>query len=131
MIGGYIVSINTQLDAIATSAREQSVGLSEVNSAVNQIDQTTQQNAAMVEEATAASAALAGEADKLRRLVGRFQLGSFSSAGYLMPNADEYVSAVHHAPVPVQSPARNLVSKLALAVSAGGKSSATAAVSSE
>ncbi|MDO1581821.1 methyl-accepting chemotaxis protein [Rhizobium oryzicola] len=75
VIEDHVVAINGQLDAIATSAREQSVGLSEVNTAVNQMDQTTQQNAAMVEQATAASASLAGEAEKLRQLVGRFQLG--------------------------------------------------------
>ncbi len=75
VIEQHVVAINTQLDAIATSAREQSVGLAEVNTAVNQMDQTTQQNAAMVEEATAASSSLATEADKLRQLVGRFHLG--------------------------------------------------------
>ncbi|HWU64489.1 MAG TPA: methyl-accepting chemotaxis protein, partial [Ensifer sp.] len=80
VIEQHVVAINSQLDAIATSAREQSLGLGEVNTAVNQMDQTTQQNAAMVEEATAASSSLANEADKLRELVGRFQLGSHRSA---------------------------------------------------
>jgi methyl-accepting chemotaxis protein len=41
---------------------------------VNQIDQVTQQNAAMAEEATAASHALAQEATDLNGLLGRFQL---------------------------------------------------------
>ncbi len=50
-----------------------SLGLSEVNSAVNQMDQTTQQNAAMVEEASASSTSLASEAEKLRQLVGQFR----------------------------------------------------------
>ncbi len=80
VIEQHVVSINSQLDAIATSAREQSVGLAEVNTAVNQMDQTTQQNAAMVEEATAASNSLATEADKLRELVGRFRLGQQAGA---------------------------------------------------
>jgi len=80
VIEEHVVSINNQLDAIATSAREQSVGLSEVNTAVNQMDQTTQQNAAMVEEATAASSSLAVEAEKLRHLVDRFQLGGHARA---------------------------------------------------
>ncbi|MCM2475354.1 HAMP domain-containing protein [Rhizobium sp. CG5] len=71
----YIVTINRHMDAIATSAREQSVGLSEVNTAVNQMDQVTQQNAAMVEEANAASATLANEAERLREMIGQFQLG--------------------------------------------------------
>ncbi|MUZ61883.1 methyl-accepting chemotaxis protein [Agrobacterium vitis] len=70
----YIVTINRHMDAIALSAREQSVGLSEVNTAVNQMDQVTQKNAAMVEETNAASAALASEATVLLDLVRRFNL---------------------------------------------------------
>ncbi|SMC91842.1 HAMP domain-containing methyl-accepting chemotaxis protein [Rhizobium sp. RU36D] len=73
-IGDYVVQINGLMDAIAVSAREQSTGLAEVNTAVNQMDQTTQQNAAMVEQSTAASAALASEAARLRELVGQFRL---------------------------------------------------------
>ena len=65
---------------IAASAQEQSTGLHEVNSAVNQMDQVTQQNAAMVEESTAASHALAQEADELARLIGRFQVGGEAAA---------------------------------------------------
>jgi len=61
---------------IAASAREQSTGLAEVNSAVNQMDQVTQQNAAMVEQSTAASRALAKEAEELTQLVARFRLGT-------------------------------------------------------
>jgi methyl-accepting chemotaxis protein len=64
------------MDAIATSAREQSVGLAEVNTAVNQMDQVTQQNAAMVEETNAASATLANEAGRLRELISQFVLGN-------------------------------------------------------
>ena len=60
---------------IASSAQEQAVGLGEVNSAINQMDQVTQQNAAMVEEATAASHALAAEAEALSRLVSQFNVG--------------------------------------------------------
>jgi methyl-accepting chemotaxis protein len=104
----HVVAINTQLTAIATSAREQSVGLSEVNTAVNQMDQTTQQNAAMVEEATAASATLASEAERLRQLVGRFQLGAAASIS--QPRA------ASHAARPVASPARALTARVAKSV---------------
>ncbi|KIQ01747.1 chemotaxis protein [Agrobacterium tumefaciens] len=125
VIDDHVAAINGQLDAISTSAREQSVGLTEVNTAVNQMDQTTQQNAAMVEQATAASSTLANEAEKLRQLVSRFQLSSGSkgsvSAGYgAGPLA---VASANHAPAP--SPAR----KLSRAV--GGGSSAAAAQSWE
>ncbi|THV23669.1 methyl-accepting chemotaxis protein [Peteryoungia ipomoeae] len=71
-----IIAVNDHMQAIASSAREQSTGLSEVNSAVNQMDQVTQQNAAMVEESNAASASLAQETMRLRELISRFQLGS-------------------------------------------------------
>ncbi len=79
-IGDFITQINTHMDSIATSAREQSVGLAEVNTAVNSMDQTTQQNAAMVEQSNAASNSLAQEAGSLRELVSRFQLGNLASS---------------------------------------------------
>ncbi len=71
----YIVTINQHMDSIATSAREQSTGLGEVNTAVNQMDQVTQQNAAMVEETNAAGTTLATEAGNLRELISQFTLG--------------------------------------------------------
>ncbi len=76
----YVVTINQHMDAIATSAREQSVGLAEVNTAVNQMDQVTQQNAAMVEETNAASATLANEACRLRELISQFVLDARNSS---------------------------------------------------
>ncbi|MEI2301667.1 HAMP domain-containing methyl-accepting chemotaxis protein [Ensifer sp. MJa1] len=81
-IEGFIVTINQHMDAIAVSAQEQSAGLSEVNTAVNQMDQVTQQNAAMVEEANAASATLAQEAGRLRELIARFTLVETAGQGY-------------------------------------------------
>ncbi|ARQ62194.1 methyl-accepting chemotaxis domain-containing protein (plasmid) [Rhizobium sp. Kim5] len=64
------------MQVIATSAREQSTGLAEINTAVNLMDQATQQNAAMVEQSTAAAASLSSEAGRLRELVNQFQLES-------------------------------------------------------
>ena len=63
------------VSTIAASAQEQAVGLQQVNTAVNQMDQVTQQNAAMVEESTAASHALAKESEELSRLMEQFRLG--------------------------------------------------------
>jgi methyl-accepting chemotaxis protein len=74
-VESHIGAINEHMAAIATSAREQSTGLAEVNVAVNQMDQVTQKNAAMVEEATAASVMLARESGRLRELIGQFDLG--------------------------------------------------------
>jgi methyl-accepting chemotaxis protein len=67
--------INALVVEIAASAKTQSVGLLEVNAAVTQMDQMTQQNAAMVEESTAACHALAQEASQLGRMMGQFQIG--------------------------------------------------------
>ncbi|KGF67269.1 chemotaxis protein [Hoeflea sp. BAL378] len=70
----YIVTVNDHMKAIASAAAEQSVGLSEVNTAVNQMDQVTQQNAAMVEESTAASYTLSAEAGRLGEMIAQFRL---------------------------------------------------------
>ncbi|WP_419757842.1 HAMP domain-containing methyl-accepting chemotaxis protein [Acidisoma sp.] len=67
--------LNTLVMDIAASAQEQATALGQVNSAVSAMDQTTQQNAAMVEESTAASHGLAAEAEELSRLVGQFSIG--------------------------------------------------------
>jgi methyl-accepting chemotaxis protein len=73
-ISGFIAEMNGHMESIASSSREQSTGLAEVNTAVNSMDQATQQNAAMVEQSTAASASLALEAARLAELVGQFTL---------------------------------------------------------
>ncbi|WP_158810805.1 methyl-accepting chemotaxis protein [Beijerinckia sp. L45] len=74
-IQGRIGEINALVGKIATSAQNQAKSLSEVNAAIDQVDRVTQQNAAMVEESTAASHSLASEADALAGLVDRFSLG--------------------------------------------------------
>ncbi|WP_081158197.1 methyl-accepting chemotaxis protein [Ensifer aridi] len=66
--------VNEQVASIATAAREQATGLQEVNTAVNSMDQMTQQNAAMVEETTAASQTLAQESRELKALLEKFRL---------------------------------------------------------
>ena len=59
---------------IAQKAQDQANGLNHISAAVTQIDQLTQQNATMVEEATAANEALAEETHDLVRLISRFRL---------------------------------------------------------
>ncbi|MCA1494507.1 methyl-accepting chemotaxis protein [Ensifer sp. NBAIM29] len=66
--------VNEQVASIATAAKEQATGLQEVNTSVNSMDQMTQQNAAMVEETTAASQMLAQESRELKSLLQRFHL---------------------------------------------------------
>jgi len=69
-----VSEISKRVSNIAASAREQSSGLAEINTAVNELDHVTQQNAAMFEETTAASHALTSEADALVHAVSRFKL---------------------------------------------------------
>ncbi len=59
---------------ISSAAGEQSTGIEQVNMAVTQLDEVTQQNAALVEEASAAAHALADQADALRQSVAAFRL---------------------------------------------------------
>jgi methyl-accepting chemotaxis protein len=75
-----VTRLNGLVMDIAASAQEQATGLGQVNSAVNAMDQTTQQNAAMVEQSTAASHGLAHEAEELARLVGQFSIGAVEPA---------------------------------------------------
>ncbi|GLT02675.1 methyl-accepting chemotaxis protein [Sphingobium jiangsuense] len=64
----------SQAREIATLADEQANGLKDISADIEQMDVTTQQNAAMVEESNAAARALSGEARLLTRIVGRFSL---------------------------------------------------------
>ena len=70
-----VLRLNDLVGNIATAAQEQATGLSQVNAAINQMDQVTQQNAAMVEQSTAASSSLVHETEELARLIGQFRVG--------------------------------------------------------
>ena len=59
---------------IAAASREQSEGIEQVNKAVMQMDQTTQQNAALVEEASAASQAIVEQAQALNAMIARYKV---------------------------------------------------------
>lgn len=73
--------VDDHVTTIARAAAEQSMALGEINSSVNHMDQMTQQNAAMVEETTAASQILADEARQLHAQLERFRLESNSQSG--------------------------------------------------
>ena len=64
---------------IAAASREQSSGIEQVNKAVMQMDEMTQQNAALVEEASAASHSMAEQARSLSQMMARYQLGEATS----------------------------------------------------
>ncbi|MCM2473376.1 methyl-accepting chemotaxis protein [Rhizobium sp. CG5] len=138
-ISQQVDKINSHIGSIATSAREQTTGLHEINTAVNQMDQFTQKNAAMVEETTAVTHRLAESATALAGLVGQFQV---SGAGPSTSWSSQPTAAAPRTPAPtrslfakvkpaepsarpVASPARTMVGKLTQAFS-GSKGPAAA-----
>ncbi|TCL72223.1 methyl-accepting chemotaxis protein [Rhizobium sp. BK251] len=88
-IAEQVMGINGLIRQISASASEQAIGLKEINSAMNQMDQVTQQNAAMVEETTAASVALNDEALALKALVARFRVSGQDNAAALRATAQQ------------------------------------------
>ena len=73
-IVGRVADIGNLVAAMNVGAQEQSGALAAVNKAVNQLDEATQRNAAMAEEATAAAQSMRQEAERLGDVVGRFNL---------------------------------------------------------
>lgn len=73
-----VKDISTVVEQISKSADEEATGLQEINSAVGQLDQVTQQNAAMSEQASAASESLAEQGERLAHLIGQFRIGQSS-----------------------------------------------------
>jgi len=67
---------------ISAASAEQSDGIEQVNQAITQMDEVTQQNAALVEEAAAASKSLQEQAQQLEQAVSVFKLESGQSAGH-------------------------------------------------
>lgn len=62
------------MSEITAASHEQSIGIEEVNRAISQMDETTQQNAALVEEAAAAAKSMQDQAGHLEELVNKFQV---------------------------------------------------------
>ena len=113
-----VQEINRHVAAIVEAAREQTIGLEEINTAVTQMDQAAQQNAAMVEQSTAASHSLAHEAASLNQLLAQFRLSGGA------PRTATSASR------PSASPARALVQKVAGAFGRGGAARAVSPSSS-
>ena len=92
-----VAEIDALVTEISASAQEQALGLAEVNTAVNQMDQVTQQNAAMVEQSTAASQSLAQDAEALQASVAQFQVGAPAARASTPPQASAPARAPHMA----------------------------------
>jgi methyl-accepting chemotaxis protein len=75
-IVGSVQRVSDIIGEITAAASEQSEGIGQVNGAVTQLDQMTQQNAALVEESAAAAESLKEQAVKLAQVVATFRLES-------------------------------------------------------
>ncbi len=109
-----VQEINRHVVSIVESAQEQSSGLQQINTAVNQMDQDTQKNAAMVEETNAASHNLAKEVASLNQLLSQFRL---ADAAYQQKSQRAPVRNAGGNDRPVASPVRALGRKIASAFS--------------
>lgn len=108
-IAAQVVLVDGNVAAIVEASKEQATGLKEINTAVNTMDQGTQQNAAMVEETTAAAHSLAREADLLFQLLGQFKIVN----GGVHPRSAPAAANDQSRPRP--SPARQITAKVAQA----------------
>jgi methyl-accepting chemotaxis protein len=75
-----ITRVSAIMSEIETASSEQSAGIGQINIAIAQMDQVTQQNAALVEEAAAAAGALEDQANRLNAAVAIFELGGATSS---------------------------------------------------
>ena len=116
-IVGEVAKITDLITEIAASAQEQAVSLAQVNTTMNEMDQMTQQNAAMVEESTAASHALAQQAVELDHLMSEFALGAARS---VRPAGRSAPAEVRSAPMRVVASGAATARKLQAAPDADG-----------
>ena len=79
-IVGSVQRVSDIIGEISASASEQSTGIGGVNTAVSQLDEMTQQNAALVEESAAAAESLREQAERLAQVVSIFQLTGTGTA---------------------------------------------------
>jgi methyl-accepting chemotaxis protein len=84
---------------IAVASREQSTGIDQVNKAIAQMDEVTQQNSALVEEAAAAAGALEEQAKALLGAVSTFKVSGVLAAG-ASPRPTAPKPAIHAQPAP-------------------------------
>ena len=73
-IVGSVKKVSDIIAELAASSREQLSGIEQVNRAVSQLDQMTQQNAALVEQASAASNSMAGRSHAMSEMLERYRL---------------------------------------------------------
>jgi methyl-accepting chemotaxis protein len=83
--------VNDIIGEIAAASAEQSAGIDQVNTAVSQMDEATQQNAALVEQAAAAAASLTEQCAELYAAVGVFRLEEAAAMSAVADNVTPLV----------------------------------------
>ncbi|WP_298726500.1 methyl-accepting chemotaxis protein [uncultured Ferrovibrio sp.] len=79
-IVGAVKKVSDIVAEITAASREQATGLEQINTAVGQMDETTQRNGALVEQTSAAAQSLAQQSSQLSDLVGFFKIGQLSAS---------------------------------------------------
>jgi methyl-accepting chemotaxis protein len=126
-----IKRVTDMMSEIAAASHEQTQGIEQVNQAIIQMDDTTQRNASLVEEAAAASQALQDQATRLAQLVGIFKINEIRAAG---ASVAQQARPTHAAPVTpmAQAPRASLPKKQPLSLrSAQSRAVAKAAPAAE
>lgn len=86
-----VKNVTAVVGEIAAASQEQELGIAQINQAIAEIDDVTQQNAALVEEAAAAASSLQDQASGLTQLVALFNIGPASTSG---PGVDQPKASV-------------------------------------
>ncbi|MFN8901629.1 MAG: methyl-accepting chemotaxis protein [Lysobacteraceae bacterium] len=97
-IVGSVKRVTDIMAEISAASAEQSSGIEQVNQTITQMDETTQQNAALVEEASAAARSMEEQAQALAEAVGRFTLGQAQAAAAAAPAPARSAGATMGAP---------------------------------
>ncbi len=97
---------------ISTATTEQTMGISQVSDAVSQLDQVTQQNAALVEQSAAAADSLSSQSARLVEAVSVFKLGNQEIRGFSPPSTSTPRKSLATA-VPARSPSLSATKPLA------------------
>jgi methyl-accepting chemotaxis protein len=119
-IVGSVRRVTDIIGEITAAAAEQSEGIGQVNVAVTQLDQMTQQNAALVEQSAAAAESLKDQAQRLAQVVGTFKLDASAAAAPIgQPASAATTPAASLAPA---TPARAAAARLVPAPAAAPKS---------
>jgi len=106
-----VTRVNDLIGEISSSSAEQSTGIGQIGDAVNQLDQVTQQNAALVEESAAAAESLKVQAAQLAQVVSVFKLNASDESGHVLNAAAPAVKTQRPAAAaarPEATVARNL-----------------------